>query len=319
MKTFVIKSSVKARLDLILREKIPLLLKREISNSKLRRLIIAGKVSVNGKQIYVPSFEVYRDSDIEVKIDEEKLFFNKQPDDIDFTLEKKDVLYEDEFLIAVNKPENLPVEETIVEGRKNLHQAVVDYLFECQKSTAPNAKNPPYAGIVHRLDRTTSGVILFSKKRTVNKALHDVFETHSVKKAYIAVVCGRPERSCFSVDFSLGRISPRSQAAKWGEVSEVKGGLASKTDFEIVSNFTVSGGTVKSNLFLLNCFPKTGRTHQIRAHLAGVSLPILGDTLYGGIEYKRIMLHAKCLEIKHPVSGELLKIEAPLPEDFKAP
>lgn len=311
MKSYIIKSPSRVRLDVLLREKLPALVGSEISNSKLRRLVISGSVSVNGRQVRVPSFEVFSGSEVKADVDEERLFFEKQPDDIDFTLTQKDVLYEDDFIIVVNKPSHLPTEETIVAGRKSLHGAVVDFLFERQKVAAPNAKNPPYAGIMHRLDRDTSGVILFSKSRAVNKALHEAFEGRKVKKTYVAVVCGVPRQESFSVEFPMGRISPKSQAAKWGRLLEAKGGVPSRTEFEFLKSFPSN-----SSFSVIHCFPFTGRTHQIRVHLASVSLPILGDTLYGGNPFSRIMLHAECLEFPHPISGEILKIKAPLPEEF---
>lgn len=321
MKSYIIKSPSKVRLDVLLREKLPALVGSEISNSKLRRLVISGSVSVNGRQVRVPSFEIFSGSEVKADVDEERLFFEKQPDDIDFMLTQKDVLYEDDFIIVVNKPSHLPTEETIVAGRKSLHGAVVDFLFERQKVIAPNAKNPPYAGIMHRLDRDTSGVILFSKSRAVNKALHEAFEGRKVKKTYAAVVCGVPRQKAFSVEFPMGRISPRSQAAKWGRLPEAKGGVPSRTGFELVKSFPLqksrTDGSISGSSFsLMHCFPCTGRTHQIRVHLASVSLPILGDTLYGGKPFCRIMLHAESLEFPHPVSGEILKVEAPLPAEF---
>lgn len=316
---------------MLLRQNLPSLVKSEISNSKLRRLIISGSVLVNGKQIFVPSYLVFPESEVKVKIDEEKLFFEKKPDDIDFVLSQKDILYEDDFIIVVNKPSHLPTEATIVESRKNLHDAVVDFLFERQKITSPNAKNPPYVGIMHRLDRDTSGAILFSKSRAANKALHDAFENRKVKKTYVAVVCGVPKQEKFPVDFPMARISPKSQAAKWGRLPESKGGVSSHTDFELIKTSSLQNSFPKaqksfpaqkspilnSSFCILNCFPRTGRTHQIRVHLASVNLPILGDTLYGGKPFERIMLHAKSLEFPHPVTNENLKIEAPLPKEFE--
>lgn len=321
MKSYIIKPLSKCRLDLLLRAELPVLAGKEISNSKLRRLIIAGSVFVGGRQIRVPSFDVFAGSEVKVDVDEKKLFFEKKPDDIDFTLTQKDVLYEDDFIIVVNKPSHLPTEETIVAGRGNLHAAVVDFLFARQKKTAPNAKNPPYAGIVHRLDSGTSGAILFSKTRAVNKALHEAFESRKVKKTYVAVVCGVPNEKKFTVDFPIGRISPKSQAAKWGRLPESKGGLSSLTDFELAAFFPMkklhaAEFAQDSRFCVMNCFPHTGRTHQIRVHLALSGLPILGDTLYGGKPFSRVMLHAHFLELLHPVSGEILKIEAPLPEEF---
>lgn len=257
----------------------------------------------------LPSFNVSPGSEVKVHVDEDKLFFERKPDDISFTLTEDNILFEDDYLIIVNKPAELPTEETVVEGRPSLHAAVVDYLFERQKITAPNAKNPPYAGIMHRLDRGTSGAILFSKSRSVNKALHDMFAGRDISKTYVAVASGTPSKKKFTVEFPMGRISPRSQAAKWGRVPEKKGGLPSRTDFEVAS--VLDGG-----LCVINCRLFSGRTHQIRVHLSASGLPVLGDIIYGGKPYKRIMLHSRGLSFVHPVTKEKVAVEAPLPDEF---
>ncbi|WP_027729279.1 RluA family pseudouridine synthase [Treponema sp. C6A8] len=276
-----------------------------ISNSKIRRLILAGSVSVNGRQCRRPAFELRGHSEVNVDFEPEKFFFEKQPDDIDFVMTDRDVLFEDENLIFVNKPAFLPVEQTITGNRKNLHDAVVDFLWKRN----PELRNPPYVGIMHRLDRETSGVILFTKTRAVNKAVHDMFESHNFTKIYKAVVAAgksgvaQPARplkagSSFTVENYLGRVSSKSQAGKWGPVSQKEGGLYAKTTFHICQEIRVEG----KKCFLVECELFTGRTHQIRVHLSGAGLPILGDTLYGGVPAKRIYLHAERLSCSE---GEL--------------
>ena len=166
----------KIRLDEFLRQELPARIGEEISNSKIRRLIVAGAVSVNGRQTARPSFELRGKSEITVELDREKLFYEKQPDDIAFEVTPADILYEDDNLIFINKPAFFPVEQTITQNRDNLHDAVVRYLW----SKNPALRNPPYVGIMHRLDRETSGVILFTKTRTVNKQISDIFQSHTV-------------------------------------------------------------------------------------------------------------------------------------------
>jgi len=272
----------------------------EISNSKIRRLIIAGCVSVNGRTVTRPGFELRGRSTVDCEIDIEKFFFEKQPDDIDFTLTEKDVLFEDDFIICVNKPAFLPVEQTIVGNRKNLHDCVVDYLWKKN----PSLRNPPYAGIMHRLDRETSGVILFTKQRTANKSIFEQFEKHTITKTYIAVACGVPNKKQWTVENTIGRISAKSQAAKWGSLPESRGGLYAKTSFQC------SEKKSDSSLTLVHCGLFTGRTHQIRVHLSESGFPILGDTLYGGKPYDRIMLHSDKLVFKHPVTGEEMTVSS---------
>ncbi|MCR5762752.1 MAG: RluA family pseudouridine synthase [Treponema sp.] len=309
------------RLDVFLRKEIPLLLSGDISNSKIRRFIMSGNILVNGFQCRVPSYDLHKGAVVAASIDECKFFYEKKPDDIDFILTQQNVLFEDEYLIVVNKPAFLPTEETIVNGRGNMHQAVVDYLWKKN----PSLRNPPYAGIMHRLDRETSGVLLFTKTRSVNSEVHDMFERHSAKKTYRAV-CTLTETfskrksftetvpDSFSVDNYIGRVSPKSQACKMGILSKDRGGLHSHTDFFVAGR--------KNGLFYIDCRLLTGRTHQIRVHLSLSGLPIIGDELYGGTKgfdvlNCRIMLHARSLLFPHPVTKEIMEIEAPYPEKFE--
>ena len=294
----------------------------ELSNSKIRRMIIAGAVSVDGRHIRRPAYELVGGQTVCVEFDKEKFFFEKQADDIAFEMTAADVLYEDEDLIAVNKPAFLPTEETIVGGEKRdcLHAAVVRYLW----AREAGLRNPPYAGIMHRLDRETSGVILFTKTRAVNAAVHEMFEKRAVQKIYRAVCalsekteCTQESRrlekgSTFFVENHIGRISPKSARAKWDALNAAQGGLYARTDFTVLEH-TVIGGIPAVKI---EARPLTGRTHQIRVHLASIGLPILGDALYGAPEYARTMLHAQRLTFRHPVSGKTITVSAPLPNEF---
>lgn len=334
MKSLTLKAVSPISLNSLLRSELPRILGTEVSNSKIRRLIVAGSVSVSGRQIRVPGFNLRAGSEVNVLIDEEKLFFEKQPDDINYELTPKDILFEDENIIVVNKPTHFPTEAGMVGSRDNLHAAIIRFLFERQKIEHPNAKNPPYLGIMHRLDRDTSGVILFTKTRSVNAACHEMFESHTAHKVYNAVVAVKSSEAAkfpvgkkITVDFPMGRISPKGQAAKWGKVSEKNGGLSSRTEFEVLKEIKIDKmqGTAPFNLckvsfsqgsasfrdftfLLLKCSPLTGRTHQIRVHLASLGIPILGDSLYGGLDYARIMLHAESLTFPHPVTGEIMTV-----------
>ena len=322
MKTILFTPEKASTLNDILRSHLPAALQADISKSKIRRLIMAGMVSINGGQCRNPSAMVRAGARVSALIDEEKLFYEKQPDDISYEVTARDVLYEDDVILLVNKPAFFPVEAGMVGSRDNLHAAVVRYLFEKQKREHPAMKNPPYAGIMHRLDRETSGVILFTKARSVNAACHDMFEKHTVKKCYRALVCADSfsdaasifgGKKSLSVEMYMGRISPKSQAAKWGPLAEKAGGLYSKTDFTLVETDLLEG---KKTAYV-DCLLHTGRTHQIRVHLASLGLPILGDRLYGGRPYRRIMLHAYSLTFTHPLTGRSLTVQAPLPEGFE--
>lgn len=287
----------KIRLDELLRKELPAHYKSDFSNSKIRRLIIAGAVSVNGRVITRPAFFLNPRSDICVIFDREKFLYQKQPDDIKFEVTSDSVLYEDDNYIFINKPAFFPVEQTITGNRDNLHDAVVRYLW----SKNPLLRNPPYVGIMHRLDRETSGVILFTKNRQVNKEVSEIFQSHSFTKKYYALVeessSGKSlsPGQTFSVEMYMARISPKSQAAKWGRVAQnAKDAQYSRTDFAVLRPITIEN----HKCLLLECTLYTGRTHQIRVHLSSQGLPILGDTLYGGTPAKRIYLHSSELSCK---------------------
>lgn len=312
MKVIELTAEKEMRLDIFLRENLSGEIGSEISNSKLRRLIVAGAVSVNGVQCRRPAFILRKKSRVEVRVELEKLYFEKDNGDIDFTLTEKDVLFEDEDIIIINKPPFLPSEGTIVESRKSAHSCVIEYLWKKN----PSLRNPPYAGIMHRLDRETSGVLLFTKTRKVNAAVHEMFGGHTARKTYRAICSrknGAESRKNFTVENFIGRISPKSAKCMMGPLDEKKGGQFAKTGFSVASE--------KDGLVFMDCFLFTGRTHQIRVHLSSRNLPIVGDGLYGGTEGfsengGRIMLHAWKLEFPHPVTKETMTVTAPLPELF---
>ena len=296
MQELKISSFEKIRLDEFLREKMPELLQTECSNSKIRRLIISAQVTVNGKVVTRPSFELRGKSEIKILFDKDKFFYEKKPDDIKFEVTKKSVLFENDDLIFIDKPAFFPVEQTITQNRDNLHDAVVRYLWKKNE----NLRNPPYVGIMHRLDRETSGVILFTKNRAANKSVQNMFENHDFEKKYLAVVLNEgkfsqhsfekksfqiKENDEFCVEMYMERISSKCQAGKWGNVPENNGGKYSKTDFRVLKEIELPD-LIGKKAFLIECNLFTGRTHQIRVHLASKGLPIVGDELYGGVPYK---------------------------------
>lgn len=325
-----------SRLDDFLRENLPPALdeffgsekNKILSNSKIRRLIFSGNVFLENRVVKNPAFFLKNSSRVKILLDAEKLFFEKQNGDIEFSLFEKDIIFEDDFLLAVNKPCGIPSERTFLESRASLFDAVQKYLREKN----PGAEN--YCSAAHRLDKGTSGVILFSKQKSVNAALHEMFgggnaAERAVKKIYLAV-CTKStagsasaflrgaknpeneigfEKNEFSVSNLLGRVSKKSEEAKFGEVAEACGGKFARTDFRILKS--------RAEKFLVQARLFTGRTHQIRAHLSQCRMPILGDTLYGGERAQRIFLHALKLELPHPCTGETLELISPVPKEFE--
>lgn len=314
MKHFGFKVEKKEKLSSFLQKNLPQAMNCEISNSKIRRLIIAGKVYVNTYLCRNPNYDLKLNSYVYCEIDEEKLFYEKKADDIDYKLVDSDVLYQDEYIIVVNKPSFFPTERTIVEDRNCMHQVVIDYLWKQN----PSLRNPPYVGIMHRLDKQTSGVLLFTKSRLVNADISSQFSNHTIIKKYRAVcqnLSHKKIQNNFTVEKFMGRISNKSSACKMGSVSKEKGGQYSCTDFYISSQ--------KEDLLYIDCILHTGRTHQIRYHLSSCNLPIVGDFLYGATKgfdklNNRIMLHSCSLKFFHPILKEEIEIQAPLPDYFDA-
>ncbi|MEI8300277.1 MAG: RluA family pseudouridine synthase [Chlamydiota bacterium] len=198
------------------------------------------------------------------------------------------ILYEDEDLWVVDKPPQL-----------------------CSESkTLAQALNQQSVYLVHRLDKDTTGVLIVAKNSSTQKLLEELFKKREVHKVYHAIVEGKPLHPTFKVENSLGKISSYAGQSIWGEVA--CGDLA-LTYFEVLKKV--------KHYSLMKCMPVTGRTHQIRVHLKGESLPILGDYHYHRDKpfiYKapRVFLHAYSVTFKHPKNEKMLTIEAPYPQDF---
>jgi 23S rRNA pseudouridine1911/1915/1917 synthase len=163
-------------------------------------------------------------------------------------------------------------------------------------------------GIVHRLDAGTSGLLVVAKTDEAHRALAQMFRQHEVQRRYLALVRGRPPHDGFTVDAPLGRRAARI-------VVDRVGGRASETAFEVLERFEEAA--------LVAAEPRTGRTHQIRVHLAAVGLPIVGDRAYGGtgnlsrrLGLGRPFLHAARLAFRHPITGDRINLEEPLPADL---
>lgn len=315
--SFRFSSPVPIRLDEFLSRTLPPELEKitgssDASKSKIRRLIVAGAVSIDGNKVRRAEWTLKKGAAVQVRLDTEKFSFEKQNGDIAFELTAERILFEDDSIIVIDKPAGFPTEATIVGSRDHLHASVKRFL--AQRDGTRRADIEPYVGLHHRLDRDTSGVILFSKQRIVNATLHRIFLEHLAKKKYQALTA-RPNKlppKAFSVDDCLARISPKSAPGKWGAALE--GGEKAHTDFTLIGNYP-HGLHIEAR-------PLTGRTHQIRVHLASLGMPLLGDALYvgpstlNGISVPRAMLHAASLSFPHPCSGAIINVSAPLPADF---
>ena len=221
------------------------------------------------------------------------------------------VLFEDKHVLAVNKASGMVVHPGAATGEDTLVHAL---LAHC-KGSLSGIGGVERPGIVHRLDRETSGVILVAKNDAAHRALAEQFASRTIQKEYLALVSGVPQLLSGSVRAAIGR-DPRHRH-RMASFEEGKGGRASRTDWVVEEAFARLA-------CLMRCILHTGRTHQIRVHLKALGHVILGDSVYGwkhdpklGFEAKRVLLHAEHVVFRHPVNGKTIDLRAPLPADFK--
>ncbi len=216
-----------------------------------------------------------------------------------YELDPGRILFRDAWILAYDKEAGIPTQPMPSDAYNNVYEATKRYL--AKEGTAD-----PYVGLHHRLDRETSGVLVMTVSRRANKALGSAFQNHRVKKHYLAWIRGVPEWDQKVVRKDIGRGTGRYEA--W----EDRPGKSAET---VVT--TVYRGSGRS---LVHAVPTTGRTHQIRLHLAHEGFPILGDRLYGDPETAkgapRLLLHAHRLEFPHPATRTTITLCAPLPQDW---
>lgn len=293
------------RLSEALGDWLPEALGRPVSRAKVRKLIMAGAVYVNGRPVRIASKTLSSGATIEAHVDVARLFDDSTSRDKRFELTAARILFEDDDLVIVDKPPGLPSHPTADEARDNLFAAVTRFLAK------RDGIAQPYLGIHHRLDRDTSGVVLFTKSKRVNAAVAEMFSRHKVIKIYQALTIPKGKRLGreWTIKNYLGKISSKSKRARYGAV-ESDGDFA-ETSFRVIAEY--------SRGFWIEAIPKTGRTHQIRVHLSEYGLPIMGDDLYGFADSQvpRLMLHAAELRFPHPITGHEISVKSPLPGDFE--
>lgn len=283
------------------------------SRTYLRQVINAAAVKVNGKRVKA-SHRLTPGEQITVLLPELPRE-GPAPEEIPL-----DILYEDESLAAINKPPGMVVHPGKGNWRGTLTSAL-QFHFDQLSSVG----GPTRPGIVHRLDRDTSGVIVVAKDDRAHKGLADQFEARTVTKEYVAIVAGVPDRDRDTIDLPIGP-HPR-QREKMAIRRDDSRSRPAHTFYEVTARF--------EGFAFLRVLPKTGRTHQIRVHLAAISCPVLCDRAYGGravltqgelshqpddetVLLDRQALHAARLRLAHPLSGAPLEFTAPLPADMRA-
>lgn len=251
------------------------------SNKKLKYFIDHNSCLVNGRVESIGSLPVRIGVEIVLHID-------------NLNFEKQRILFEDSELLIYDKPPFI----TSVGDKASLEQQLKTYVADLRA--------------IHRLDRDTSGVIIFAKTALTHSYLIDQFKQHRIKKNYLALIHGIPSQNHGEIENYVAPISKSSGSITWGVVSECTG-LQAKTEWKIEKK--------GARHCLLDCSPITGRTHQIRLHLSHFGYPIVGDPKYGrnllNHHIRRTMLHAHTIEFLHPKTDQSLKITAPIPLDFK--
>jgi len=269
-----------------------------VPKSLVYRILRSGEVRINSRRVEASQRVAAGD-----RIRVPPVRVAERDDDVPAPHFRMPILYEDEFLVALDKPSGIAVH-----GGSGIAHGVIESL----RSMRPEAR---FLELVHRLDRETSGVLLVAKKRASLVALHELMRTRAIDKRYLVGVSGRFRNELQRVRLSL---SKRTTAAGEKRVSVAEDGQEAETVFRRIAR--------GERFSLLEAELLTGRTHQIRVHLAHLRHPVLGDDKYGDFELnkalrkeglKRMFLHAASLALAHPISGEPLRLQSPLPSDLE--
>jgi 23S rRNA pseudouridine1911/1915/1917 synthase len=271
-----------------------------LSRSYIKKLIDDNKVKCNGKDIKA-SFIVSEGDEIEMEIPPLQVP-EIVPQDIPI-----DILYEDDDILIVNKPKDMVVHPAAGHYEGTLVNAV---MYHC-KDNLSGINGVMRPGIVHRIDKDTTGSVIICKNDNSHQKIAEQLKEHSINRVYHAICYGIIEEDEGDVDQSIGR-----SATDRKKMAVVKsGGKNAFTHYRVLKRFE------EDKLTYIECRLKTGRTHQIRVHMAHIGHPLLGDEVYASGRKSRFKLNGQCLHAKtigfvHPVSGEYIEIDAPLPEYF---
>lgn len=290
------------RLDRALAAALP-----TISRERLKALISSGEVvDESGSQVRDPSSKA-KAGIYEIRVPEPAAAHN-EPQDIDLP-----IIYEDDHLLVVDKPAGMVVHP----AAGNLDGTLVNALLHHCAGRLSSIGGVARPGIVHRIDKGTSGLLVVAKTDTAHEGLSAQFAKHSIDRRYQAIVAGLPNPASGTVDAPLARSSTNRQ--KMAIVAEGRGKRA-VTHYQLVT--PLRGGS------LIECRLETGRTHQVRVHMTSIGHPLLGDPVYGrpksvhrdllnALDFKRQALHAAVLGFIHPITKESLSFKSAIPSDMQ--
>lgn len=279
-----------------------------ITRSASQKLIESGYVLVNG---------VVREKRYSVKTEDEIEVIQYLPSETDIKPENipLDILYEDDCLLVVNKPKGMVVHPAAGNPDGTLVNAL---LYHCA-DTLSGIGGVVRPGIVHRIDKDTSGLLLVAKTDPAHIFLSEQFSSHKTGRLYETIVYGNIKDDCGTVDAPIGRHPSNRK-----KMAVIPGGKEAVTHYRVIERYPpISGGQSYTRLSVRL---ETGRTHQIRVHMAYIGHPVLGDTLYGGDKsviakkYASVLrgqcLHARTIEFEHPVTHKLMSFDSGLPDYF---
>ncbi len=271
--------------------------KSDLSRTMIKKLIEEKLITVNGKNVKT-SYTVQVGDIIKIVVPEAK----------ETKLEAQDIplsiVYEDNDIIVVNKPKGMVVHPAVGNPDGTLVNAIMAHCKENLSGIGGELR----PGIVHRLDKDTSGLLIVAKNDKAHIAISNQIQNREVKKVYLALVRGNVPEDEATINMPIGRSTKDRK-----KMAVTKNGKNAITHFKVLERF--------GNYTFLEVRIETGRTHQIRVHMSEIGHPVVGDMVYSngknefGVEGQ--MLHAKSLTFKHPTTGKLLNLEAPLPEYFE--
>ncbi len=295
MKNFTIKKEeANQRIDHYLATK-----EKELSRVTIQRRIEEEKILVNGKKKKA-SYKIQEGDKITIK--------PEKPKEIDIKAQNIpiEIIYEDKDIIVVNKPKGMVVHP----ANGNLDGTLVNAIMAICKDSLSGIGGEIRPGIVHRIDKDTSGILIVAKNDKAHIHLSEQIKNHEVKKNYIAIVRGIVKENQATICMPIGRSTKDRK-----KMAVTKKGKEAITHFEVIKRYP------KHNCTLLSIKIETGRTHQIRVHLAQIGYPIIGDGIYSNgrneWEIKGQALHAKSLQFKHPATEKQMYLEAKLPKYFQ--
>ncbi|MBU5454600.1 RluA family pseudouridine synthase [Caproiciproducens sp. MSJ-32] len=295
MEEFAIKIEDEKNVGIRIDKYLALILEGK-SRSFIQGLIDSNSIVVNGKEIK-SNYKLKLNDEIRGII-EEPIDFEVKPEKIDL-----DIIYEDDDLIVVNKPKGMVVHPAPGNYSGTLVNALLYHYKDLSKI---NGEVRP--GIVHRIDKDTSGILVVAKNDEAHKDLAEQFKEHSIKREYYALVEGKFSNIEGTINKPIGRN--KKDRLKMGIVEDGKRAI---THYIVLEQYN-------NNLSLIKCILETGRTHQIRVHMASINHPLVGDTVYGSKKQKYKLqgqvLHAKTLGFIHPRSKEYIEFTSDLPDYF---